>query len=151
MAGNDRTLQRLLKLRKEEEQQALKIWQDALAQIARFEEQLQTLTTYRTQYVSEFAEKGTAGMGASALISFHNFLDKMDAVIERQLNDLRGLRERAGSLENAYLTRQKERKIIETLLEKHRLAALKKERKAEAKLNDEFAMVALQRRRHSSP
>ena len=46
-----------------------------------------------------------------------------------------------------YLNRQKDRKIIETLLEKHRIKRQKEELKREQKLLDEYVVSTYSRRR----
>ena len=88
-------------------------------------------------------------MATSAMISYQSFIAKLDVVIDRQEEDLERLRANSHRLELIYLDKQKERKIIESLIEKHRLEAQRKELKAEQKLNDEFAMIATHRKLRS--
>ncbi|MDT3662906.1 MAG: flagellar FliJ family protein, partial [Anaerobiospirillum sp.] len=49
-----------------------------------------------------------------------------------------------------YLTRQKERKIIETLLEKHRIKRMKEEQRREQKLLDEYVVATYSRRQQAA-
>ncbi len=149
MSQRDRTLGKLLELRQEDERKALKIWRDEEDKIARYISQIEQIKNYRLMYLDEFQSRGLQGMATSAMISYQSFIAKLDVVIDRQEEDLERLRANSHRLELIYLDKQKERKIIESLIEKHRLEAQRKELKAEQKLNDEFAMIAAHRKLRS--
>ncbi len=142
MASRDRTLEKLLKLRTDNEKEALKLWRDGETRLERFKSQLDQIKYYLGVYQEEFKERGRQGLTAQAVISYQNFVAKLEAVIARQELDLIALKEQVKKLEDNYLEKRKERRIIETLIEKHRLETERKALKAEQKLNDEFATTA---------
>ncbi|MBQ9274347.1 MAG: flagellar export protein FliJ [Succinivibrio sp.] len=137
MAG-DSALLRVLELRENEEKQAMERWSAAVNSVHSYEQQIAQIERFSAVYAQEMAERTAPGMGMGVFMSYQNFLDKLAQITLRQQKALEDLRVQEQRLKEEYLERQKARKIIESLLEKHRLERLKAEAVAERKLSDDI-------------
>ncbi len=136
--ADDRALRLVLDLRQKEEDKAQEEYAKALSAIASFERQIAQLQEFFKTYADELAGSTQQGMDINIYRSYQGFLNKLDQVTKRQEQALETMRGRAENLRLEYLEKQKARKIIESLLEKHRIEQARKEAQAEQKLTDDL-------------
>lgn len=142
----DLALHLVLDLRRKEEEEAQKIFVQALNETARCERQLQQLKDFKAQYAQQMEHSGRQGFTAVQFNVYQDFINKLDAIEIRQAQELEQLRLVTEQRRLQYLERQKQRKIIETLIKKHELERQKAEQKAEQKLLDEYVTARAARR-----
>ena len=135
MSG-DKALLLVLDLRKKEEDSALEMWTDAKNAVINFERQIEQLKQFEKIYENEMTVKSKNGM--NMYMSYQQFLSKLDKIKFRQEAGLIQLQNQEERAKQNYLDKQKRRKIIESLLEKHKQERLLKEAKAEQKLTDDI-------------
>ena len=82
--------------------------------------------------------KSKNGLDMTMYQSYVQFLDKLEKIKIRQENGLKQLELQEQRAQQFYLEKQKERKIIESLLEKHKIQRRIKESKAEQKFADDL-------------
>ena len=133
MSG-DKALLLVLDLRKKEEDSALEMWTDAKNAVINFERQIEQLKQFEKIYENEMTVKSKNGMDMNMYMSYQQFLSKLDKIKIRQEAGLIQLQNQEERAKQNYLDKQKRRKIIESLLEKHKQERLLKEVKAEQKL-----------------
>ncbi len=136
--ADDRALTKVLELRKKLEDDERRKWAESLKQIEAFDAQLKRLENFKKLYLKEFAGQRGNNLSVQHYLAYQGFIDRLDMTYERQLKVMEDLKKRSEILRQQYLTARQDRRIIESLLEKHRLAALKAQNKTEAKMNDEF-------------
>ena len=137
MAG-DRTLVKVLELRKKAEDEALKKWSDAQRQLTAFISQLDKIKSFRNLYVQEMLEHNAQVTDLQHYLSYQGFIERLDKTYERQMSMLSKLKEQSESLKESYLKSRQQRCIIESLIDKHRMHSLKMEASAEAKISDDL-------------
>ena len=136
MSG-DKALLLVLDLRKKEEDSALEMWTDAKNAVINFERQIEQLKQFEKIYENEMTVKSKNGMDMNMYMSYQQFLSKLDKIKIRQEAGLIQLQNQEERAKQNYLDKQKRRKIIESLLEKHKQGRLLREAKAEQKLTDD--------------
>lgn len=144
--SQDRALQLVLDLRKKQEQEALEHYSAVMQKVNYFKDQIQKVREFKQNYIDELNNLGQKGFAANVYLSYQNFLDKLDNIIEKQSKELSLLEQQAKAKQLEYFEKQKQRKIIESLLEKHRLNRIALENKREQKLLDEFVTSQFTRR-----
>lgn len=150
MANNDRALLKVLDLRKSEEEQALEIYQNALVAVANHEEGIKKIIEFRENYISDMSQKGaTSNFDALQYAAYQSFIEKLYKIEKKQIQDLEMLKRDAERKRLFYLEKQKRRKIIESLLEKHKQQRIKAELVLEQKLLDEYVVSMTSRRNNS--
>ena len=82
--------------------------------------------------------KSKNGLDMTMYQSYVQFLDKLEKIKIRQENGLKQLEQQEQRAQQFYLEKQKERKIIESLLEKHKIQRRIKEAKAAQKFADDL-------------
>lgn len=137
MSG-DKALLLVLDLRKKEEDSALEMWTDAKNAVINFERQIEQLKQFEKIYENEMTVKSKNGMDMNMYMSYQQFLSKLDKIKIRQEAGLIQLQNQEERAKQNYLDKQKRRKIIESLLEKHKQERLFREAKAEQKLTDDI-------------
>lgn len=137
MSG-DKALLLVLDLRKKEEDSALEMWTDAKNAVINFERQIEQLKQFEKIYENEMTVKSKNGMDMNMYMSYQQFLSKLDKIKIRQEAGLIQLQNHEERAKQNYLDKQKRRKIIESLLEKHKQERLLKEAKSEQKLTDDI-------------
>ena len=137
MSG-DKALLLVLDLRKKEEDSALEMWTDAKNAVINFERQIEQLKQFEKIYENEMTVKSKNGMDMNMYMSYQQFLSKLDKIKIRQEAGLIQLQNQEERDKQNYLDKQKRRKIIESLLEKHKQERLLKEAKSEQKLTDDI-------------
>ena len=120
MAG-DRALHLVLDQHKKEEDEALEQYGQAHQAVISFRKQLEQLRQFRAMYLSELQQKTQSGMDMNVFSSYQNFLTKLESIEKRQELGLLRLEDQEKRMQQEYLRRQQKRKVIESLLERHRL------------------------------
>ena len=136
--SSDKSLLLVLDLRKKAEEEALRMWSDARKAVQSFKDQLAQLEQFAKIYEVEMQSKSKNGLDMTMYQSYVQFLDKLEKIKVRQENGLKQLEQQEQRAQQFYLEKQKERKIIESLLEKHKIQRRIKESKAEQKLADDL-------------
>ena len=112
-----------------------------------FEQQIKQVEDFRFNYIGEMENEGRNGLTGNKLLAYQAFIEKLDNIALKQRQELQRLQMLTEQKRQFYLNRQKDRKIIETLLEKHRIKRQKEELKREQKLLDEYVVSTYSRRR----
>ena len=136
--SSDKSLLLVLDLRKKAEEESLRMWSDAKKAVQSFKDQLAQLEQFAKIYEVEMQSKSKNGLDMTMYQSYVQFLDKLEKIKIRQENGLKQLEQQEQRAQQFYLEKQKERKIIESLLEKHKIQRRIKEAKAEQKLADDL-------------
>ncbi|MGN0902429.1 MAG: flagellar export protein FliJ [Succinivibrio sp.] len=136
--SNDRALQTVLELRQRQEDESLRMWTDAKNAVISFEKQIEQLNQFEKIYTDEMQLKSQQGLALNMYSTYQQFIEKLDKIRTRQIAGLEQLKAQMERARLNYLEKQKQRKIIEKLIEKHRLEKIKLEAKAEQKLADEL-------------
>lgn len=143
----DRALHLVLDKRQRDEEKAFEDWVFCRNQVANFELQIKQVEEFRFNYIGEMENEGRNGLTGNKLLAYQAFIEKLDNIALKQRQELQRLQMLTEQKRQEYLNRQKDRKIIETLLEKHRIKRLKEEQKREQKLLDEYVVSTYSRRR----
>ena len=114
------------------------MWSDARKAVQSFKDQLAQLEQFAKIYEVEMQSKSKNGLDMTMYQSYVQFLDKLEKIKVRQENGLKQLEQQEQRAQQFYLEKQKERKIIESLLEKHKIQRRIKEAKAEQKFADDL-------------
>lgn len=144
--AQDRALSLVRDKRQSDEEKALEDWVFCRNQVASYENQIKQVEEFRLEYIRNMESEGRNGFSGTKLLAYQAFIEKLDNIAIKQKVELERLKMLTEQKRQMYLTRQKERKIIETLIEKHKQARIKAELKAEQKLLDEFAVSKYARR-----
>lgn len=136
--SDDKALLLVLDLRKKEEDKALELWTDAKNAVINFQKQIEQLVQFEGIYQRELEAKSRQALDMQAYLSYQQFIEKLSKIKLRQEAGLVQLQQQEQRAKDNYLEKQKQRKIIETLLEKHKLQRRIKEAKAEQRLTDEL-------------
>ncbi len=135
---SDRALNLVLDLRKKEENDALEMWAQARNAVASFEQQIAQLKQFEQIYLNDMQVKSQNNVDMGTYMSYQQFLSKLESIRYRQEAGLVNLKEQEKRAQQNYLEKQKQRKIIESLIEKHKLERAALEAKAEQKLADDI-------------
>ena len=142
----DRALHLVRDKRERDEDKALQDWVFCRNQVSNYEKQIQQVEDFRKSYIAEMENEGRAGLTGTKIIAYNAFIEKLDNIAIKQRQELQRLKMLTEQKRQIYLTRQKDRKVIETLLEKHKIKRLKEEQKREQKLLDEYVVSSYTRR-----
>lgn len=149
MAG-DRALSLVRDKRQRDEEKSLEDWVFCRNQVTNYEAQIKQVEEFRLSYIAEMQNEGRQGLTGTKILAYQAFIEKLDNIALKQRQELERLKMLTEQKRQIYLTRQKERKIIETLIEKQEQKRLKEEQRREQKLLDEFVVSSYSRRQQSS-
>ena len=149
MAG-DRALSLVRDKRQRDEEKSLEDWVFCRNQVTNYEAQIKQVEEFRLSYIAEMQNEGRQGLTGTNILAYQAFIEKLDNIALKQRQELERLKMLTEQKRQIYLTRQKERKIIETLIEKQQQKRLKEEQRREQKLLDEFVVSSYSRRQQSS-
>lgn len=148
--ANDRALNLVRDKRQSDEEKALEDWVYVRNQVANYENQIKQVEAFRRSYINDMEIEGRNGVTGTKLLAYQAFIDKLDNIAIKQQQELERLKMLTEQKRQMYLTKQKERKIIETLIENNRLKRLKLEQKREQKMLDEFVVSSYTRRQQQN-
>ena len=143
--SDDKALHLVLDLREKEEQDALEMWANAKNQVANFQKQIEQLEQFEAIYQNEMEIKSRNTIDMNMYFSYQAFIDKLSKIKQRQELGLVQLQEQEERAKQNYLEKQKQRKIIESLLKKHQYERMVKAAKAEQKLTDDIVSSKMAR------
>ncbi len=135
---SDKALNLVLDLRKREEESALELLIEAQNNVASFERQIAQLKDFEQIYIQEMQSKSQSTLGMGTYLSYQEFINKLELIKERQEAGLVKLKEQENRARSNYLDKQQQRKIIESLIEKHRRERVLAEARSEQKLSDDL-------------
>lgn len=136
--SSDKALLLVLDLRKKDEEKALEMWTQAQNAVVSFQKQIEQLKQFEQIYIQEMNVKSNNGVSMTTFMSYQQFISKLEGIKRRQEAGLVELEAQEKRAMDNYLEKQKQRKIIDSLLEKHRNERLALEAKAEQKLTDDI-------------
>lgn len=146
----DRALTLVLEKRQSDEEKALEDWVFCRNQVTSYEKQIKQVEDFRMSYIAEMQNEGRMGLSGTKILAYQAFIEKLDNIALKQRQELQRLHMLTEQKRQIYLTRQKERKIIETLLEKNRIKRMKEEQRREQKLLDEYVVATYSRRQQAA-
>ncbi|MCK0515352.1 flagellar export protein FliJ [Anaerobiospirillum sp. NML120448] len=148
--AQDRALNLVRDKRQSDEEKALEDWIYCKNQVANYELQIKQVEDFRLNYIAEMQNEGRKGLTGTKILAYQAFIEKLDNIAIKQRKELERLKMLTEQKRQIYLSKQKDRKIIETLLEKKQQMRLKQEQKKEQKLLDEYVVSSFTRRQQSS-
>lgn len=148
--AQDRALNLVRDKRQSDEEKALEDWIYCKNQVANYELQIKQVEEFRLNYIAEMQNEGRKGLTGTKILAYQAFIEKLDNIAIKQRKELERLKMLTEQKRQIYLSKQKDRKIIETLLEKKQQMRLKQEQKKEQKLLDEYVVSSFTRRQQSS-
>ena len=104
------------------------------------------LEQFEAIYQNEMEIKSRNTIDMNMYFSYQAFIDKLSKIKQRQELGLVQLQEQEERAKQNYLEKQKQRKIIESLLKKHQYERMVKAAKAEQKLTDDIVSSKMARR-----
>lgn len=148
--AQDRALNLVRDKRQSDEEKALEDWIYCKNQVANYELQIKQVEDFRLNYIAEMQNEGRKGLTGTKILAYQAFIEKLDNIAIKQRKELERLKMLTEQKRQIYLSKQKDRKIIETLLEKKQQMRLKQEQKKEQKLLDDYVVSSFTRRQQSS-
>lgn len=145
----DRALSLVKDKRQRDEEKALEDWVFCRNQVSNYENQIRQVEEFRMNYISEMQAEGRNGLTGTKILAYQAFIEKLDNIAVKQRQELKRLEMLTEQKRQMYMTRQKERKIIEKLIEQQTQKRLKEEMRREQKMLDEFVVSSYTRRQSS--
>ena len=145
----DRALSLVKDKRQRDEEKALEDWVFCRNQVSNYENQIRQVEEFRMNYISEIQAEGRNGLTGTKILAYQAFIEKLDNIAVKQRQELKRLEMLTEQKRQLYMTRQKERKIIEKLIEQQTQKRLKEELRREQKMLDEFVVSSYTRRQSS--
>ena len=145
----DRALSLVKDKRQRDEEKALEDWVFCRNQVSNYENQIRQVEEFRMNYISEMQAEGRNGLTGTKILAYQAFIEKLDNIAVKQRQELKRLEMLTVQKRQMYMTRQKERKIIEKLIEQQTQKRLKEELRKEQKMLDEFVVSSYTRRQSS--
>ncbi|MDY2798538.1 MAG: flagellar export protein FliJ [Anaerobiospirillum succiniciproducens] len=145
----DRALSLVKDKRQRDEEKALEDWVFCRNQVSNYENQIRQVEEFRMNYISEMQAEGRNGLTGTKILAYQAFIEKLDNIAVKQRQELKRLEMLTEQKRQMYMTRQKERKIIEKLIEQQTQKRLKEELRREQKMLDEFVVSSYTRRQSS--
>ena len=142
----DRALSLVKDKRQRDEEKALEDWVFCRNQVSNYENQIRQVEEFRMNYISEMQAEGRNGLTGTKILAYQAFIEKLDNIAVKQRQELKRLEMLTEQKRQMYMTRQKERKIIEKLIEQQTQKRLKEELRREQKMLDEFVVSSYTRR-----
>ncbi len=131
-------LQPLLKIARVAEQSAVSEFMQHQQQQQQLEMQLTQLEEYKNEYYQKYINTAQAGVLGQSLLSYQNFLAKLDTAIREQKQRVIQAQEYCKIKKTQWLEKRQQVKVYENLLEQAHKKQLQKQLKQEQKENDAF-------------
>ena len=141
--------QMLIKIQQEKEEKLQAQFIAAQQYYLQAEQKYQGLANYRTEYIQQSQQQGSAGLQSRQYNQFVNFIGKLDQAILQQGRAVQQAKAAAEQRKQSWLAMQKRRKALELLVERNNLAELQKQLRLEQKNADEFASQQFMRTQHN--
>ncbi|MEW5943379.1 MAG: flagellar export protein FliJ [Pseudomonadota bacterium] len=141
------TLQPLLDLAESRSEKAAKALAALKARWQEAEEKLRQLQQYRESYRERLRQTSGAGMSATAWRDYQAFMNKLDAAIRQQQEEVVRCEDQWKAGQREWLAHRRDVKAFDTLSQRHRRSEAKRAEKAEQREQDEFARKIFERGR----
>lgn len=147
--ANVKQLQIVLDMAQKKEQETLKVFSQAQQQLNQLTQQMESLTSYKHDYLQQMNPENTNDVTADKLIRLQGFLAQIDQSIFQQ-RDVIAKASLAVDARRGEWAKAKQYcdSIIFLIDKQHREAALKDD-KQQQKMADEFAMMSYHRKQTS--
>lgn len=129
----------LIKIQQDREEKLQALFVKAQQFYAQAEQKYQGLANYRTEYIQQSQQQGSAGLQSRQYNQFVNFIAKLDQAISLQAKAVQQAKAAAEQRKQSWLALQKKRKALELLVQRNDIAELQKQLKQEQKNADEYA------------
>ncbi|WP_417762047.1 flagellar export protein FliJ [Shewanella sp.] len=140
----------VLKLAQEAEEQAALKLKAAQLECQRRQSQLQSLNSYRLDYMQQLTNHQGQQIRADYYQQFHRFIRQVDDAIKQQAIVVQDADKQRQYRQQYWMETRQKRKAVELLLEKKATALAIKQAKQEQKMTDEFAAQQFYRQRLNS-
>lgn len=141
----NRRFSMLIKIQQEREEKLQAQFITAQQFYQQAEQKYQGLANYRTEYIQQSQQQGSAGLQSRQYNQFVSFIGKLDQAIQQQGRAVQQAKAAAEQRKQSWLTMQKKRKALELLVERNNIAELQKQLKQEQKNADEYASQQFRR------
>lgn len=136
----------LIKVQQEREEKLQALFVKAQQYFLQSEQKYQGLANYRTDYIQQSQQQGSAGLQSRQYNQFVSFIGKLDQAIQQQGRAVQQARQAAEQRKQSWLAMQKKRKAMELLVQRGEMAELQRQLKQEQKNADEYASQLFMRR-----
>ena len=139
--------QMLIKIQQEKEEKLQAQFIAAQQYYLQAEQKYQGLANYRTEYIQQSQQQGSAGLQSRQYNQFVNFIGKLDQAILQQGRAVQQAKAAAEQRKQSWLAMQQKRKALELLVQRNDAAELQKQLRLEQKNADEYASQQFMRQR----
>lgn len=129
------------------EQEALSKFTSAQQQLTEMKQQLESLTNYKQEYLTQMQPDNVGQVTANKLILLQNFLAKIDQSIGQQRDVIARASLAVDSRRQEWLKAKQYIESIDFLINKQLTQAELHQQKQQQKMSDEFAMMSFHRKR----
>ena len=136
----------LIKIQQEREEKLQAQFVAAQQFLQQQEQKYEGLANYRTDYIRQSQQQGSAGLQSRQYSQFVSFIGKLDQALLQQNRAVAQARAAAEQRKQNWLAMQKKRKAMELLVERNNIAELNRQLLQEQKNADEFASQQFMRR-----
>lgn len=130
----------LIKVQKEREDSLQAQFVKAQQIYVQAEQKYQGLANYRTEYIQQSLQQGSAGLGGRQYNQYVSFISKLDQALTQQGRVVQQTRNVAEQRRQSWLKMQTKRKALEKLVEQALLKEHLKTERQQQKQADEYAM-----------
>lgn len=130
----------LIKVQKEREDSLQAQFIKAQQIYVQAEQKYQGLANYRTEYIQQSLQQGSAGLGGRQYNQYVSFISKLDQALTQQGRVVQQTRNVAEQRRQSWLKMQTKRKALEKLVEQALLKEHLKTERQQQKQADEYAM-----------
>ena len=145
--ANIKQLTIVKEMAEKKEQDALKMFSAAQQQMNQLQNQMQTLSEYRQDYLTQMQPNAKQLVTASRLIALQEFLSKLDVSINQQRDVIARASLVVDSRRTQWASAKRYTDSIAFLIDRQRQELAQIEHKQEQKLADEFSMMAYHRKK----
>ncbi|MDP5149876.1 flagellar export protein FliJ [Rheinheimera baltica] len=140
----------LIKIQQEREEKLQAQFVAAQQFFQQSEQKYQGLANYRTEYIHQSQQQGSAGLQSRQYTQFVSFIGKLDQALLQQGRAVAQAKAAAEQRKQSWLAMQKKRKALELLVERSNMAELQKQLQQEQRNADEFASQQFMRRQFTA-
>jgi flagellar FliJ protein len=144
-------LKPLLEYARDRSDSAARELQRLRQQWSQAEEKLQQLQAYLADYQVRLNNNAAGGMTAAAMRDFQRFISKLELAITAQGEEVVRCKQRWESGQRVWMEREREVKAYDALRDRHVREEMRKENKADQRIQDEFSQNQHQRREKEEP
>lgn len=136
-------LRPLMKLAKNNEQQAARVLSECRHRLQEQESRLEDLRGYRREYAARLSAVGAAGADAATLQRFKAFLVKLDEAIVLQGKQTERVSRECEEMSRLWSHARVRHKSLNKAVDHYRLAELRRRERHEQQVTDEFVQTVM--------